>query len=233
MKFQNLLGMFSVLLIALSGPSYASGYVSPPASPPSAIPTTPLPSTIPSTIPFTPSTIPFTPSPADTIAPTVLGPEGTESNCGGSVESCKKEGEDRGSSLAKRVIKKIVEKEILDAKDKGKTIADLPKILEYYEKDGSGELLFQILLTLVHPVGGGVGLTKPEKVLTKLAAQRAEFSLRTIIKRLLKSARNPNCDDNCKAYNESKIKAVDTFHESFVEALYHADIPLLQPRIPG
>jgi hypothetical protein len=70
--------------------------------------------------------------------------------------------------------------------------------------------------------------TEPEKVLIKLAAQSAEFSLRTIKKRLFESKNNPNCDDNCKAYNESKIKAVDTFHESFVEALYHADIPLLQ-----
>jgi hypothetical protein len=230
MKFQNLLGMFSVLLIALSGPSYASGYVSPPASPPSAIPTTPLPSTIPSTIPFTPSTIPFTPSPADTIAPTVLGPEGTESNCGGSVESCKKEGEDSGSALAERVILEIVEMELLDAKENGK---DLEKGFSYYMKYLKGNPFFLEVAVFMTSGSMDSRFTEPEKVLIKLAAQSAEFSLRTIKKRLFESKNNPNCDANCQAYNEAKIDEVDGFHEALVDSLNDADIPLLQSRIPG
>jgi hypothetical protein len=230
MKFQNLLGMFAVLLIALSGPSYASGYVSPPASPPSAIPTTPLPSTIPSTIPFTPSTIPFTPSPADTIAPTVLGPEGTESNCGGSVESCKKEGEDSGSALAERVILEIVEMELLDAKENGK---DLEKGFSYYMKYLKGNPFFLEVAVFMTSGSMDSRFTEPEKVLIKLAAQSAEFSLRTIKKRLFESKNNPNCDANCKAYNEAKIDEVDDYHRDLVYSLNDADIPLLQSRIPG
>jgi hypothetical protein len=163
-----------------------------------------------------------------------LGPEGTESNCGGSVESCKKEGEDRGSSLAKKVIIEIVEMELLDAVENGKDREkDFPQVDEY--RLFAPILLAQILSLLddPRPLWFEFALTEPEKVLIKLAAQRAEFSLRTIIKRLLKSKNNPNCDANCKAYNEAKIDEVDDYHRDLVYSLNDADIPLLQSRIPG
>jgi hypothetical protein len=72
-----------VLLIALSGPSYVGIYGSPPASPPPTF-------TPPPTIPFIPTTIPFIPSEVF--------------NCGGSVESCKQEGWNSGSILAKNLL---------------------------------------------------------------------------------------------------------------------------------
>ena len=232
MKFQNLLGMFAVLLIALSGPSYASGHGSPPPSPVSPIPSTSPPS--PPTTFIPPPIITFVPSAADIIDPTVSEPEGTESNevtesnCGGSVELCKNKGKSEGDELAKFTIERIVEMELLDAEENGKDIEkDFPTInrviphlhgmWEEAMASGEGEEFF----------------AEAERELLTIAARRAELSLRTIKERLLTSAENPNCDANCKAYNEAKADSVDAFHEELVKALNHADIPLLEIRIAG
>ena len=224
MKFQNLLGMFAVLLIALSGPSYASGHGSPPPSPPPSPPTTFIP----------PPIITSVPSAADIIAPTVSEPEGTESICGGSVELCKNKGKSEGDELAKFTIEQIVEMELLEAKDKKKTIVNLPAVLELFTSDGGLDLAGLLMLVVRNPLAVlSVSLNGPEKVLTKLAARRAELALRTIKERLLTSAENPNCDANCKAYNEAKAGSVDDFHEGLVKALNDADIPLLEIRIAG
>ena len=238
MKFQNLLGMFAVLLIALSGPSYASGHGSPPPSPVSPIPSTSPPS--PPTTFIPPPIITFVPSAADIIDPTVSEPEGTESNevtesnCGGSVELCKNKGKSEGDELAKFTIERIVEMELLEAKDKKKTIVNLPAVLELFTSDGGLDLAGLLMLVVRNPLAVlSVSLNGPEKVLTKLAARRAELALRTIKERLLTSAENPNCDANCKAYNEAKAVSVDDFHEGLVKALNDADIPLLEIRIAG
>jgi hypothetical protein len=217
MKFQNLLGMFAVLLIALSGPSYASGHGSPPPSPPTTF--------------IPPPIITFVPSAADIIAPTVSEPEGTESICGGSVESCGKEGENSGNALAAKVMIGIVEMELLDAQDKEETSARMVTILGQYATYG-GDYLFEFLVLLVREADT-IGLNEPEKVIAKLAALRSEFSLRTIKERLFVSKNNPNCDANCQVYNEAKIDTVDYYHQEFVKALNEANIPLLETRIPG
>ena len=221
MKFQNLLGMFAVLLIALSGPSYASGHFSPPPSPPPSPPTTFIP----------PPIITFVPSAADIIAPTVSEPEGTESICDGSVEVCKNKGKSEGDELVKFTIEQIVEMELLDAKDKNITIVNLPALLEFLTSDGGGGLDLAALLPLL--LKTTFIFNGPESDLITIAARRAELSLRTIKERLLTSAENPNCDANCKAYNEAKADSVDDFHEGLVKALNDADIPLLKIRIAG
>jgi hypothetical protein len=108
MKFQNLLGMFAVLLIALSGPSYATEYGSIP------IPRAPMPPTF-----IPPPIITFVPSAAGTIAPRVSEPEGaesnevTESNCGGTVELCENKGKSEGDELAKFTINQILYVDLL------------------------------------------------------------------------------------------------------------------------
>ena len=230
MKFQNLLGMFSVLLIALSGPSYAGISSAPPASPPAYTVTPPPASPTPNYIPI----IPFTPPAADTIAPTVLEPEGTESNCGGTVELCKKQGGESGSALVKKVIIEIIEMELLDAKENGKDLEkDFPRVLR--NKNIAPWLLRYALYDLRFTEYDGYQpyFTGPERDLVTLAAQRSEFSLRTIKERLSRSANNPDCDANCLAYIEAKIYEVDHYHRDLVDSLNDADIPLLQSRIPG
>ena len=232
MKFLNLFGMVAVLLIALSGPSYATEFGSmpiPQAPPPPSPPTTFIP----------PPIITFVPSAADIIDPTVSergteSNEVTESNCGGSVELCKNKGKSEGDELAKFTIEQIVEMELLEAKDKKKTIVNLPAVLELFTSDGGLDLAGLLMLVVRNPLAVlSVSLNGPEKVLTKLAARRAELALRTIKERLLTSAENPNCDANCKAYNEAKAVSVDDFHEGLVKALNDADIPLLEIRIAG
>ena len=111
MKFLNLFGMVAVLLIALSGPSYATEFGSmpiPQAPPPPSPPTTFIP----------PPIITFVPSAADIIDPTVSergteSNEVTESNCGGTVELCERKGKSEGRDLSKFTINQIIYVDLL------------------------------------------------------------------------------------------------------------------------
>jgi hypothetical protein len=95
MKFQNLLGMFAVLLIALSGPSYADSFGSIPT--PSAPPASPPPTVFIHSIPT-----------GVAIDPWVSELEVTESTCGGTVELCENKGKSEGDELAKFTINQIL-----------------------------------------------------------------------------------------------------------------------------
>jgi len=229
MKFQNLLGMFAVLLIALSGPSYASGHGSPPPSPPPSPPTTFIP----------PPIITFVPSVADMIAPMFLEPEGTEI-CDGSLEVCKNKGKSegdndyiiQGTEIGKNkvteLVSSIVQRVIRELGD-GAIITNKKRIFDA-KKQELGNDWFDTLVFFIEnrgPVDNKKG--RPALFIEK-AAKQSEYRLRklkiTLLEEINQSDQKNECPISCQESNKATLQEVISSHEKLKDALERAGIKL-------
>jgi hypothetical protein len=226
MKFRNLLGVTSCLLIAFSGASYSQSSL-PSFSPP------------PPKTPFVAPIIPLTGVTGGAVGGAISdltrteNTGETESNDDRSLSSLDKiQGNNSGIDLVNRFIDGIASGEISDAVENGKDLTlDLPHFNEFKEvlipPGGYFEMLVVEYLER-KKLGLKLRVSEAGEVLLISFAQRVELSLRSIKARLLIAENNPNT-----IFNKSKINAVDKKHEKFVKILNDAEIPLLQVRKPG
>ena len=215
MKFRNLLGVTSCLLIAFSGTSYAQ---SPPSL--SSPPSYPSPPSVPSPAPTIPFVAPSIPLTGGSVPSDITGTGNT-----GVTE--KDENEPR---LSAELRKAEIKKGEADAAKLARDIIGLIFKQETEKTDWPNSLFSDIgrFLTLMSLND----LSSQDRLMGAVVIQKVEFALRTISARYERTKARADCDSKCKAYNSGAAEQMGFIQSIASIVLYNEGLTPLQSRIP-
>ena len=217
MKFQNLLGMFAVLLIALSGPSYAGGHGSSGYSIPN--PPTQNPNTMP------PNLSDIITNPTSSILNlNEMGNIVNEKD----FDEVILQGTEIGKNKVTELVSSIVQRVIRELGD-GAIITNKKRIFDA-KKQELGNDWFDTLVFFIEnrgPVDNKKG--RPALFIEK-AAKQSEYRLRklkiTLLEEINQSDQKNECPISCQESNKATLQEVISSHEKLKDALERAGIEL-------
>lgn len=214
MKIQNLLGIFAVLLIALSGPSYASGHGSPGVSMPK--PPTTNPNTIPPNLPniniITNSTRPIS----------NLGWRNTVN------DEVKIQGAQIGKIMVTGLVSSIFQRVILEMGNGN--IIKKKKIIFDAKKEELGNDWVDTLVFFIENRGPVDHVNGNPALFIKKAAKQSENKLREVILKLLEELyyleQKNECLISCQLSNNAKLAELISSQKKLSNSLKSAGITL-------
>jgi len=217
MKFQNLLGMFAVLLIALSGPSYASGHGSSGYSIPN--PPTQNPNTIP------PNLSNIITNPTSSILNLIeMGNIVNKKD----FDEVILQGTEIGKNKVTELVSSIVQRVIRELGD-GTIITNKKRIFDA-KKEELGNDWVDTLVFFIENRGPVDNKKGRPALFIKKAAKQSEYRLRklkiTLLEEINQSDQKNECPISCQESNKATLQEVISSHEKLKDALERAGIEL-------